>query len=107
MFDYSNGQVLCVASAYEQKFYFNDEFSRLPSGIKEELQIMCVLFTEDVGGIIIFAFDPEGNLEIRTEHQEDDYLYDDIGAVLKVKEMQRERRELFANLEEYYKMFHK
>ena len=50
MFD--EKQVLCASSAYEKKFYFNDEFSSLPQDVKDELKIMCVLFTEEVGGIL-------------------------------------------------------
>ena len=42
--------VLCAANAYEQKFYLNPEFDSLPENVKQELQIMCVLYTEDVGG---------------------------------------------------------
>ena len=42
--------VLCAASAYEQKYYLNEAFGSLPSQIQDELKIMCVLFTEDVGG---------------------------------------------------------
>ena len=29
--------VLCASSAYEKKFYLNEEFSRLPEDIKNEL----------------------------------------------------------------------
>ena len=42
--------VLCGASAYNKKFYLNEDFKGLPEQIKNELKIMCVLFTEDVGG---------------------------------------------------------
>jgi len=35
--------VLCGANAYEQKYYFNEKFSRIPESIKEELHIICVL----------------------------------------------------------------
>ena len=54
--------VLCAANAYEQKFYLNPEFDALPESVKQELQIMCVLYTEDVGGILMVVFDEEGNL---------------------------------------------
>ena len=37
--------VLCGASAYEQKYYLNEDFQSLPSQIQDELKIMCVLFT--------------------------------------------------------------
>ena len=49
--------ILCGSSSYEKIFYFNPEFDSLPKQIKEELQIMCVLFTEDVGGILRLEFD--------------------------------------------------
>ena len=50
-------KVLCGASAYEKKFYLNEEFNSLPERVKQELQIMCVLFTEDVGGVLLLEFD--------------------------------------------------
>ena len=34
-----------------------------------------------------------------------DLLYDDIGSVLKIKQMQQEKQELFESLEMYYKVF--
>ena len=40
--------VLCAANSYEQKYYLNPEFEMLPESIKQELNIMCVLYTEDV-----------------------------------------------------------
>ena len=59
--------VLCGANAYEKKYYFNKEFDKIPESIKEELHIICVLFTEEVGGIFTFCFDEEGNLEMETD----------------------------------------
>ena len=49
--------VLCGASSYEQKYYFNEEFKSLPQSVQDELHIMCVLFTEDVGGVLTLEFD--------------------------------------------------
>ena len=72
--------VLCGASAYEQKYYFNQDFDSLPDSVKKELQIMCVLFTEDVGGILTLEYDEEGHLQFRTEALEADGRYDDIGS---------------------------
>ncbi len=97
--------VLCAASAYEKKFYLNEEFNGLPSGIKDELKIMCVLFTEDVGGILELVYNEDGELEFRTSSDEGDYLYDEIGSALKVKEMQRERTEFLESLQMFYKVF--
>lgn len=96
-------RVLCAASAYEQKYYFNETFSRIPEEVQEELRIICVLFTEEVGGIILFCFDEEGDLQIRTQAAESDYNYDEIGAALMVKEIRRSRQEMLHGLELYYK----
>ena len=52
-----NGRiVLCGASSYEQKYYFNKIFEKIPKSIQDELHIMCVLFTEEAGGVITFVF---------------------------------------------------
>lgn len=98
--------VLCAASAYEQKFYLNPEFDALPESIKEELKIMCVLYTEDVGGILMLVFDEDGNLELKVEHAENDFAFDEIGSVLKIKELQQKKRELFESLELFFRVFY-
>ena len=40
---YADRIVLCGASAYEQKYYFNPDFDALPQQVKEELQILLSL----------------------------------------------------------------
>lgn len=101
----SDKTILCGASHYEQLFYFNPDFDALPKEVKQELNILCVLFTEDVGGIIRFEFDEDGNLNMVLESREDDILFDEIGSVLKIKQIQQEKRELLESLETYYRVF--
>lgn len=102
---YQDNIVLCGASAYEQKYYFNQDFNSLPDYVKQELQIMCVLYTEDIGGILTLEFDEEGKLQFKTEALDSDACYDEIGSVLKIKQLQTEKRELLESLEMYYKVF--
>ena len=97
--------VLCAASAYEKKFYLNEDFSKLPEEIKNELKIMCVLFTEEVGGIITLVFDEDGNLLFKTQADEEDLLYDDIACGMLIKKLRYEKRELLESLEMFYKVF--
>lgn len=96
--------VLCGASAYEEKYYLNSLFKNLPTQIQEELQIMCVLYTQDVGGIFLLEFDENGTLQLHTQAAENDFFYDEIGSVLKIKELQRTKGELFRSLELYYQV---
>lgn len=106
MYDELNGKtVLCCANSYEQKYYFNDEFDKLPEDIKQELQIMCVLFTEDIGGIISLSYDENGTLEFDVMCNEGDLLFDEIGCGLKVKQLQTDKKELLEALEMFYKVF--
>ena len=96
-------KVLCGSSAYEKKFYINEEFASLPQEVKQELQIMCVLFTEEIGGILLLEFDEEGELNFVTQAKEDDYMYDEIGSGLKIKKLQMEKRELLESIQLFYK----
>lgn len=97
--------VLCGANAYEMKYYFNEQFQNLPESIKEELHILCVLFTEEVGGVFTIAFEEDGNVVLETNADDDDIYYDDISSGLMVAEVRRRRQELFESLSVYYKVF--
>lgn len=102
---YQENVILCVSNSYERKFYINEDFETLPQGIKDELKIMCVLFTEDVGGILTLVYDEEGNLNLEVSYEVEDILYDEIGSGLKIKEIQRTKTELMESLELFYKVF--
>ena len=102
---YNDEIVLCGASSYTKKFYLNENFEGLPESIKDELKIMCVLYTEDIGGILQLVFDEEGNLQFRTQQKEGDLLYDEIGSVLKIKQLQNTKQDLLESLEMYYRVF--
>lgn len=97
--------ILCASSKYEEKYYLNPAFEGLPQGIKDELQAMCVLFTEDIGGILTLEYDENANLQFVTMSDENDILYDEIGSVLKIKQLRTTRQELLESLEMYYKVF--
>ena len=94
---YKDRVVLCGASAYEQKYYFNEDFASLPQSVQDELHIMCVLYTEEIGGVL--------TLEFQTEALEADAMFDEIGSVLRIKDLRNKKRELLESLETYYRVF--
>ena len=100
-----NRVVLCGANAYEKKYYFNEQFKGIPDSIKDELHIICVLFTEEVGGIFTIVFDEDGTIAMETNAEDDDIYYDEISSGLLVGEIRRKRQELFESLRLYYKVF--
>ena len=97
--------VLCVSNSYEEKFYLNEDFSSLPKDVKDELKNMCVLYTKEIGGILSLELDEEGTLEMVVRAEEDDFLFDEIGSVLKIKQLREVKRDLLESLETYYKVF--
>ena len=98
--------VLCGANAYEQKYYFNkDEYGNLPAAVQDELHILCVLFTEEVGGIFTIVFEEDGSVSMDTQAAEEDYLYDEVSAGLLVGQIRIKKKELFESLSLYYRTF--
>lgn len=102
---YNEDKVLCGANSYEKKYYLNEKFNNLPEQVKQELQIICVMFTEEVGGTIVLEFDDDGYLELITDANEDDILYDEISSGLKINQIRLDKRELLEALEMYYRVF--
>lgn len=106
-FDYEarvHRTVLCASNSYEQKFYLNPKFEHLPQGIKDELKIMCVTYTEEVGGILSMEYEEDGSLMFFSKAADMDYLYDEISAGLEIRRFQQERQELLEALELYYRI---
>lgn len=95
--------VLCGANSYEEKYYFNERFKALPQAVKDELKIMCVLFTEDCGGILTLEFLRDGTLVFRTRVDDYDFYYDEIEAGLKIRELEEKHAETLSGIETYYK----
>lgn len=95
---------LCGANSYLKKYYFNEDFAALPDQVKKELNIMCVLFTEEVGGLLTMEFSQAGDLLFKVSADDMDYLYDEIESGVQIRKLQEEHEELFRGLEKYYKM---
>lgn len=104
---YQEQVVLCGANSYEEKYYLNPDFENLPQNIQDELKIMCVLYVNDVGGILTLIFDEDGNLQFEVASKEFDPMFDDIGSQLKIKQIQQDpkKQDLLNQLELYYKVF--
>ncbi|MBQ0059816.1 MAG: hypothetical protein KBS83_07715 [Lachnospiraceae bacterium] len=96
--------VLCGASYYNQNYYLNNDFAKLPSVVKDELQILCVTFVEEVGGVLTLEFTPDEELVFNVQATEGDPRFDEIGSGLKIKQLQKEKEELMEQLTLFYKL---
>lgn len=98
--------ILCGSNGYEKSYYFNEEFVALPELVRQELKAMCVLYTEEISGILTLEYDNSGNLLFQVSAKENDAIFDEIGSDLKIKEIRREKTELLEALEIFYKAFY-
>ncbi len=97
--------ILCAANAYDKKYYFNPSFEKMPDSVKDELHIISVLFTEEVGGIFTIAFDEEGEVVMETNAAAEDALYDEVSSGLLIGKIRSTRQELFQSLQLFYRVF--
>lgn len=102
---YEDRIVLCAANSYEEKYYLNPDFNGLPDSVKNELKIMCVLYVNDVGGMLSLVYEEDGELCFEVTSKEFDPMFDDIGSQLKIKQLKMERQDLLQALQLYYKVF--
>ena len=55
--------------------------------------------------MLALKYEEDGTLIFEVSSEENDFLYDEIGSRLKIKQLQRTKEELLRSLELYYKVF--
>lgn len=95
---------LLGASWYNQKYYFNEAFAGLPKDVQDELHILAVEFTEDVGGVFTIYFGEDACPHFSVRSAEGDQRFDEIGAELLIKKYQREKADLMSRLAVFYRI---
>lgn len=97
-------KVLAAASCQEQKYYLEPEFSALPESIQEEIRVICVLLAQKLNCTFLMGFE-DGELYFETVRNADDCDFDEIGAELEIKRVQREQKELLRAIELWYAVY--
>ncbi len=95
--------IICIANSYIMKYYINKMFESLPREVKDELKITLVSLAEEVGGVITLMFDDDGQVSFGINHEDEDYLFDDISAGLISKKILSDKKDLFEQIEVYNK----
>lgn len=98
-------KVLAGANNREQKFFLEEEFQFLPEAIKEDVKKICVYLAEKLNCTFLMGFEENGDLYFETVKHADDCDFDDIGAELEIKRLQREEKELLRAMELWYVIF--
>jgi len=98
-------RLLAAASYENQKFYFAPEFSGIPDQIKDEVKIICVLGAERLACDFLMEFSASGDIVFKVIQPENSIDFDDIGAELEIRRIQREKKELLKSLKLWYLIY--
>ncbi len=97
--------VLCAASFYKHKIFFNDEgFSTLPPDVKNEAKSITAEAAETVKAIVTIGFYENGSVYIEMGPDENDMDFDDIGAKYHVEKVKKKYHKFFNALTLWYKV---
>ena len=88
-------KILAAANNKEQKYFMEEEFKFLPDTIKEDLKRICVYMAEKLNCTFLVGFDDNGDVYFETIKHEGDFDFDEIGAELEIKRLQKEELELW------------
>jgi len=98
----NNRIVLAAASFYKKSYYFNNDFSSLPTEVQQELRIFLTKTAEYIQGNICLGFYEEGQVFLEASGHEDDFDYDEIAAKYEVNRLIKDKKEFLNSLQLYY-----
>jgi hypothetical protein len=97
--------IIVAASHYEQKYFFNAEYSGLPMNIQKELKEKIIKFAEVNKCTVNLGFYPNGEMVLEAFGKEEDIYYDEISVGLKVKEFKKEEDLLLTSIYTWHEIF--
>lgn len=99
-------KIMAAASFDKQKYFLDPEYAALPQGIKDEVQTICVYLAEKLMCTFTVGFHTEsGDVYFETVKSEEVLDFDDIGAELEIKALQKEKAELVKALKLWYLIY--
>lgn len=97
-----NKIVLCAASYYNQKYFFNNDLSPLPESIQKDIKTISICMAQKIQGIFTIGFYEDGNIFLESQGNENDFDYDEIGARIETDKLKENEKELFKALQNWY-----
>lgn len=98
-------KILAAASFEKQKYFFEPGFNEMPQSIKQEVRILCVSAAEKLLCTFSIGFYEDSEVFFEVLKPEDSIDFDDIGAELEIKEIQRKEREFLKALSLWHSIF--
>ena len=98
-------QIICAASFYERKYFFDPQFENFPEQAKIELRALCGSAAETIRGIFCVGYYDGGSVFFEARGHENDGMFDEIGAKITTEALTKQKAELIGSLRMYYKLY--
>lgn len=99
-------KVLAAASYETQKYFLEPDFSSLPEGIQEEIRTICIVLAQKLCCTFLIGFYENGAIYFDVVKPENCFDFDDIGAELEIKSLEKEKAELIKSLKLWYLVYY-
>lgn len=96
--------VIAAASSYNEKFFLNDAYNRLPKNILDELTASVVALAASIGGMATISV-VDNQIVVLGEHSEDDFDFDEIHARFMVDMFVEEKQAFLEQLLTFHRLF--
>jgi len=97
--------VLAAASFEKEKYFFNDQFDELPESVKKDVKVITVVLANSLMCTMVMGFYETGDIYFEAVKGETASDFDDIGAELEIKALQKEKAEFIESLRLWYLVF--
>ena len=97
--------VLAAASFEKEKYFFNDQFEKLPESIKKDIKVITVVLANNLMCTIVMGFYETGDIYFEAIKREEASDFDDIGAELEIKVLQKEKADFLEKLRLWYLVY--
>jgi hypothetical protein len=99
-----NKIVMAASSSYDEKYFIEKSFTELPSEIIKIVKEICICTAYKTRGVFSIGFYENGFLFFESCGDENKG-YDEIGAQLEIKKLQKEEKELIKSLQLWFLVY--
>lgn len=97
-------KIIGAANPAARKYFEGPDFADLPQDVRREVKALCVTTAERIGATFLLVLAEDGVVRCQTVTDEE-AVFDSIGAELTIKEIYRQKAELFRAISLWYAVF--
>ncbi|MCL1936174.1 MAG: DUF6145 family protein [Defluviitaleaceae bacterium] len=98
-------KILVASSVYNEKYYIESEFEKIPINIQEELKTICIKTSNYLHCIFLIGFNEDGSIYFEARAKDEDNLFKENETDEVINIIIEQNKELIESLTLWYKIF--